>query len=143
MSTEEWNKLTSVLPNKDKMREYDGLIGLTLLNLYSMSKELKTIRLFYFHPENKEHLFVLRVALIARDLYGFPVEVELSWFKTMLLNWKIRKGFSKVKRIKKNEYCGIWVSKFLEFMRPDGVQRLGKDFSFADIYETYYEGSCG
>lgn len=122
-------------------REYDGLVNLTLINLYSMSKELGVIRLFDFDPKNKEHLFVLRVAIIARDIYQFPIEVGVNWWNGVKLNRKVSRIFDKVGRIGPNECRGIWVGKMLDFMRPDGINHIGEDFSFADIYEAYYEGS--
>ena len=122
-------------------REYDGLINLTMINLYSLSKELGVIRLFEFDPKNKEHLFVLRVALIAREVYQFPVEIGVNWWQGLKLNWKMRVEFEPIKCISRKEYRGIWVDKMLNFMRPDGEKRIGGDFSFADIYKAYYEGS--
>lgn len=124
-------------------REYDGLVGLTMLNIYSKSKEGKTIRLLNFDRKNKEHLFILRVALIARDLYGFPIEIDGSWWNVFCINWRLRKGFNKVRRAARTEVDGVWVPHLLNLMRPDGKERLGKNFSFADIYEAYYEGSQG
>ena len=128
-------------------REYDGLVGLTMLNIYSKSKDDKTIRLVGFDRKNKEHLFILRVALLARDIYQMPLEIEGSWWNIFCLNWKLRKGFQRVNRYKNpfgNYHFGvIFVPELLALMRPDGTARLGEDFSFADIYEAYYEGSCG
>ena len=128
-------------------REYDGLVGLTMLNIYSKSKDDKTIRLVGFDRKNKEHLFILRVALLARDIYQMPLEIEGSWWNIFCLNWKLRKGFRRVNRYKKPfgiyHFGVIFVPELLALMRPDGTARLGEDFSFADIYEVYYEGSCG
>lgn len=128
-------------------REYDGLVGLTMLNIYSKSKDDKVIRLINFDGKNKEHLFILRVALLARDIYQMPLEIEGSWWNIFCLNWKLRKGFQKVNRYKHTfgvyHFGVICVPELLALMRPDGTARLGEDFSFADIYEAYYEGSCG
>lgn len=128
-------------------REYDGLVGLTMLNIYQMSKDDKVIRLVGFDRKNKEHLFILRVALLARDIYQMPLEIEGSWWNIFCLNWKLRKGFRKVNRYKSPfgiyHFSVIFVPELLALMRPDGTARLGEDFSFADIYEAYYEGSCG
>lgn len=135
---------------QELMREYDGLVGLTLLNLYNISKEQKVIRLYHFDRKDKEHLFILRVALIARDIYQFPVEVEGSWFDIFCLNQKIKRGFKKVKKATyftnengESMYIkgGVPVPELLDLMRPDGIEFCGEDFTFADIYETYYEGS--
>lgn len=132
-------------------REYDGLIGLTMLNLHTISNKNKIIRLYHFDRKNREHLYLLRIALMARDVYGFSLEVEGSWWDIFCLNWKIRKGFNKVKRYKPiigegEEWLyakgGVHVPELLNLMRPDGKQRIGDGFTFADIYARYYEGSC-
>ena len=127
------------MTKEEKMREYDGLIGLTMLNIYSMSKEEQTIRLCDFDRKNKEHLFILRIAYFARDLYHYPIEIDGSWWDLFCLNWKNRKGFNKVKRIKERFNFNISVPNLLDLMRSDGISRIGEDFSFADIYEEYYE----
>ena len=128
-------------------REYDGLVGLTMLNIYQMSKDDKVIRLVGFDRKNKEHLFILRVALLARDIYQMPLEIEGRWLNIFCLNWKLRKGFRKVNRYKCPfgfyHFGVIFIPELLALMKPDGTARLGEDFSFADIYEAYYEGSCG
>ena len=142
MNTENWNEVTLTPLSQAVMHEYDGLVGLTLLNLYNMSVELGVIRLFEFNPKSKEHIYILRLALMARAIYRLPVEVELNRWELFKLNWKLRRGFDPIHKISRGEYCGIWVDKMLESMRPEGIQRLGEDFSFADIYEAYYEGSC-
>lgn len=123
------------------IREYDGLIGLTCLNLYTIAKNTKTIRLYSFDRHNHEHLYLLRIALLARDLYDFNLEIESSWWDVLRLNWKIRKGFNKIGRIKSQFEGGIQTTEMLNFMRPDGIERCGRNFSFADIYHEYYEGS--
>lgn len=126
------------------LREYDGLVGLTMLNIYSLSKEKGIIRLQRFDRKRKDHLFVLRVALMARDIYQFPIEVDAidEWWGRFCLNRKLRKHFDKVSKAPDYSADGVWVTKLLEFMKPDGVARLGENFSFADIYDAYYEGSC-
>lgn len=132
------------------MREYDGLVGLTTLNIWSISKENGVVRLYHFDKKNKEHLFILRIALLVQDIFHFPVEVEGSSWDIFCLNWKIKKGFNKIKRYKhalgeNKEWVyqkGVCIPELLDLMRPDGIERLGEDFTFADIYHEYYEGSC-
>lgn len=123
------------------LTEYDGLIGLTMYNLYTLSKDCGAIRIDNFNRHNKEHLYLLRVSLIARDVYQVPVEMSGSWWNVFCVNWKIRKGFSRVKRVAKFDTGNFDVSAVLDFMRPDAIKRIGTDFSFADIYDAYYEGS--
>lgn len=127
--------------NAETVREYDGLIGLTLLNIHTLSKRLGTIRLLNFNRKNKEHLYMLRIALTARDIYQMPVEIDCSWWDYVCVNWKIRKGFNKVKHANARSTQGIRTYEVLDFMRPDGICRLGEQFKFSDIYCAYYDGS--
>lgn len=142
---------TQIKNINNTFREYDSLVGLTLLNIWSLSKEKGIIRLYHFDRKNKEHLYLLRIALTARDLYNFPIEIEGTFWDIFYINRKIKKGFKKVKRYKpvqglgkESLYAngGICVPEILDFMRPDGIQRLGKNFTFEKIYNQYYEGSC-
>lgn len=125
------------------LREYDGLIGLTMLNTFLSSKEDGVIRLFEFDRKNREHLYLLRVALLVRSVYQFPVEVDCSGWDLFVLNFKIRKGFAPIKKIGWYTNKGIKAEELLEKMRPDATERLGDDFSFGDIYDCYYKGSIG
>lgn len=127
------------MEQNQKYREYDGLVGLTMLNLYSAAKESQAINLFGFDRKNKEHLYLLRIAYYVRDLYNYEIRISNSWWDIFCLNWKNRKGFKPVKKIKGNPTCSISVTKMLDLMRPDGIARIGENFSFADIYEEYYE----
>ena len=121
-----------------KLREYDGLVGLTFNNLCAASNN-KEIVLLNFNRKNLEHLYLLRVALLVRDVTGYEVKVNCSWWNFLMLNHKIRKGFKKIERSK--ERNGIDTDWMLDLMRRDGQQRIDKNFTFADIYNQYYEGS--
>ena len=128
----------TVLVNDEKLREYDGLVGLTFNNLCAASNDKKVI-LLNFDRKNLEHLYLLRVALLVRDVTNYEVKVSCSWWNLFMLNRKIRKGFKKIKRSKEEK--GIDTDWMLNLMRGDGQQRIDKNFTFADIYNQYYEGS--
>lgn len=136
---------------EDTFREYDGLVGLALLNIHTISKEKGVVRLYDFDRKNREHLFLLRMALTIRDIYHFPIEVEGTYWDIFCINQKIKRGFDKISRYKPvkgigEEWLyakgGVCVPELLDLMRPDGIERLGEDFSFEKIYNLYYEGSC-
>lgn len=122
-------------------REYDGLIGLTLLNIFLVAKDSEVIQLTDFDKKDINHLYVLRVALLARDIYGFPVEIKDSWWNVFCLNRKIKKNFGKIKRFKQPKDEPISIKHLLEIMKKDGILHIGENFTFADIYNQYYEGS--
>ena len=124
--------------NDTKLREYDGLVRLTFNNLCAASNNQKIV-LLNFDRKNLEHLYLLRVALLVRDVTNYEIKVDCSWWDFFMLNRKIRKGFKKIERSK--ERNGIDTAWMLDLMRGDGQQRIDKNFSFADIYNQYYEGS--
>lgn len=127
---------------QDVVRAYDELVGITMMNIYSIaSRQDEQIVLYNFNRHNKECLYFLRVALLARDLYGMEVYVECSWRDWLALNWKARRGFA---RIKKNKgYAGMDIFKVLDFMYSTARERCGSMFNFGMIYDTFYEGSLG
>ena len=147
MNTKNWNCLTTDGFEQEIYRAYDEIIALTLMDIVENSKEETVIRLYRFNRKNHDHLCVLRIALIARDLYHFPIEVDASWWDVVCLNWKLRKNFDKVKRYKfkmnKNDSKGINVLMLMDKYRTIITElAFGQDFSFADIYKAYYERSC-
>lgn len=120
--------------------EYDKLISVTLINIHTLSKEKMKICLLGFNRKNLEHLYLLRIALYARDVYGFPIEIDASKWEVFCLNRKLRKNFAKVAQARYFDK-GINTTEILNFMRPVGAETLGANFSFGDIYKYYYEGS--
>ena len=106
-----------------------------------MSKD-GVIRLYCFNSKDKEHMCILRIALIARDLFQFPIEVDASWWDVVCLNWKLRKNFDKVKRFKvklgKDALKGINVPMLIDKFHVIGRQYFG-GADFKDVYEAYYE----
>ena len=122
-------------------REYDGLVGLTMLNLRTLSKNDEAIELGDFDRKNKEHLFMLKIALLTRAIHDIPVYIQCSYFDWIIINLFHCKGFARVKRIGKVFFTNIDTQEVLDFMRGDGIERCGENFSFGDIYKEYYERS--
>lgn len=101
-----------------------------------------TIRLIGFNRKNKEHLFVLKIALMVRDLYQVPVEVGCKWWEGIIINWNIRKGFRKVDIVAPFAPAGIWVPGFINKIKVEINNKFGCDIDLGHVYDTYYEGSC-
>lgn len=141
MDTENWNCLTMTGPTEEEYRHYDELIATTLENIYEMSKD-GVIRLYRFNAKNKEHMCILRIVLIARDIFQFPIEVEASWLDVVRLNWKLHKNFNKIKRFKaklgKDAPKGINVLMLIDKFHTISKHHFG-GVDFKDVYEAYYE----
>ena len=117
--------------------QYDEIINVIMVNLYSLSKEKGKIILSDLDKRNRDHLLILRVALIAKDVYNFPLFLKVNWWDSLVLNWRMRKLSRKVPRAKGIEE-GINVMALLEFMYPPIKQHMGENFEFAHIYNSFY-----
>ena len=127
---------------KDEIyREYDQLIGLTMQEIIKASKDEGVIRLLNFNPLNKGHIYLLRIALFVRDIYDMPIELDCDSWDVFRINWKIRKGFSKVKKARRFACKGIRSYALTEQIRNIGKERIGEYFLLEDIYNVYYKGS--
>lgn len=131
-----------MLFTKDELyREYDQLIGLTMQEIIKASKDEGVIRLLNFNPINKGHIYLLRIALFVRDIYDMPIELDCDSWDILRINWKMRKGFSKVKKAHLFACKGVRSYALTEQIRNIGKERIGEHFLLEDIYNVYYKGS--
>ena len=121
---------------------YDEIVNITLVNIYTMSKEKGEIILGHIDRKNKEHLYFLRVALIAKDLFNFPLKIKTNFWNWLCLNWRLRKLSRRVPMADEFENA-IDADKILDFMKNALHEQLGEEFKFADIYDTYYGKELG
>lgn len=127
---------------KDEIyREYDQLIGLTMQEIIKASKDEGVIRLLNFNPLNKGHIYLLRIALFVRDIYDMPIELDCDSWDVFRINWKIRKGFSKVKKARRFACKGVRSYALTEQIRNVGREKIAEHFLLEDIYNVYYKGS--
>lgn len=120
---------------------YDEAVSLTLSNLHSFSIPNQKIQLLSFDRRNIEHIYLLRIALMARDVFGLEIEIDAPWYDVWYINRKIKKGFRRIKKMAFSNDNAIPVHIVLNYMRDSFEARLGNKFSFGDVYHTYYEGS--
>lgn len=142
MNTENWNCLTMTEPTEKDYRNYDGMVATALETIWELSSEDGVIRLYRFDRKNKEHMCILRIALMARDLYQYPVEVDASWWEVLCLNHQLRKNFDKVKRFRlkvgENDNKSVNVPMMIDGFRAIANEHFGC-VNFKEIYEAYYE----
>ena len=125
--------------SKELLDKYDIAVGTLMLNLYSLSKNSESIILSNIDRNNKEHLLVLRTALIAKDIYNRQVLLHTNLWNWIVLNWRMRKLTHKVPREKSTDML-IDVNEVLDFMRPTFVELIGEDFNFGHVYDAFYKG---
>ena len=120
---------------------YDFAVSATLTKLYKLAQNEGVIRLYWFERKYKSHLFVLRIALMARDLFNVPIILEgLSWWDTFQINRKIKKSFNKIHR-GPSRSGGLAVPQLLEDLYSEIAEKTGFRPDFEMIYRAYYEGS--
>lgn len=122
--------------------KYDEVINIIMVNLYTLSKDAKKIVLEGINRKNEDHLLVLRVALMAKDIYGFPLALDVGFWDSFVLNWRARKITRHIPR-EKDSKIAISVPEMVNFMYDPIREYLGKNFKFADIYDAFYRKELG
>lgn len=136
--------------NQELLDKYDSVINVALVNIYTLSKEKEKIVLTNFDRKNKDHLLFLRVALLAKDIYNFPLSLDVNVIDSFVLNWKMRKLSRRIPRVFEKEREGfiagqvVDVEGLAEFMYPFAREFVDdKTFKFSYIYDEFYKGELG
>lgn len=128
------------MKNTDELFDkYDEIINITMSNIYTLCKDDGEIIISNLDRKNKDHLFILRVALLAKDIFNFPLKIQTSWWNWLILNWKMRRISRRVPREKKKKPT-VNTSELIEFMYPPIKEYMGEDFRFEHIYNQFYKG---
>lgn len=125
--------------NYDLLNKYDEVINITMVNLYTLCKDNETIILSNIDRTNSDHVYILRVALLARDIYGFPLKLKTGFWNWIVLNWRMRKLSRRVPRYT-GEDSTVDINDLIEFMYAPVRNYLGEEFKFSDIYNEFYKG---
>ena len=135
--------ITVVGANTDKLRKYDEICGAAFVNLFTLAKDSNPIVLCNFDPANKEHLFVLGVAKGLAGTLGKKIGLDVNRFQLWKLNRGVDKDCRMVRIQEQDAELPIDPDELLSFMRPKAVEACGEDFTFADIYNAYYNRKRG
>ena len=125
--------------DKQTLKAYNELVGITLTNLYTLSKDKQTLSLGKFDIEDPEHLYMMGVAVGSASIIGKEIRVDAGYFDRKKLYKMYPCGkFNWKKRAKKKECFDT--NEVLDFMRPAGVDLTDDEiFCFGDIYRVFYE----
>lgn len=118
---------------------YDQAINSLMVNIYTLTKDKKEIILSHIDRKNKNHLLILRVALIAKDIYDFPLKIKTGFWDWAILNWKMKKLTKRITR-EKNLDENVKIDELIDFMSPVLREVIGADFEFGHIYDAFYKG---
>ena len=128
------------MKNIDELLDkYDEIINITMSNIYTLCKNDGEIIISNLDRKNKDHLFILRVALLAKDIFNFPLKIQTSWWNWLILNWKMRKISRRIPREKKKKPM-VNTLELIEFMYPPIKEYMEEDFKFEHIYNQFYKG---
>lgn len=117
---------------------YDALCYAAFINIKTLTSGAKRIAFKNFDYKNDEHKFVLSVTTACWNLLGERnVAIDSGFIVRKKLGWKYRK-LCKIEKTEKNEEIVVDIEELLEFMRGPACQMCGLNFSFADIYNEYY-----
>lgn len=121
---------------------YDQAINALMINIYTLTKDKREIVLSDINPKDKNHLLILRVALIAKDVYDFPLKIKTNFWNWLTLNWKMRKMSYHIPREKDQEE-NVNIEALIDFMTPALREVINEDFEFCHIYNAFYKGELG
>lgn len=127
----------------EKLRKYDEICGAAFVNLFTLAKDSNPIVLCNFDPANKEHLFVLGVAKGLAGTLGKKIGLDVNRFQLWKLNRGVDKDCRMVRVKEQDAELPIDPDELLSFMRPKAVEACGEGFTFADIYNEYYNRKKG
>ena len=122
-------------------KKYDEICGMTMVNIYSLSKNCDNIPFWCVDINNPEHLYVLNVALGLGSAYGKDVVVSGSKFMIWKLNriMGLKKG-SRIKQMNGRDACyAIQPQRLNDDIRNTAKELCGPLFTFCDIYREFYE----
>lgn len=122
--------------------KYDQAINVVMVNIYTLTKEKGQIILENIDRNNKDHLLILRVAMIAKDVYNFQLKLKTGFWNWVILNWRMRKLSRFIRRERESD-ANVDVDALVNFMTPILQEDIGKFFCFEDIYNAFYKGELG
>lgn len=124
-------------------RKIDSICDIAITNIYTASKKDKKIVLSNIDVNNEDHMFLVNIGIIARDIFDWPIYFcgnIWNWFKLYRKTKKenrtyLRFLFPLEKKKTKNI---IDSEEFLKFMTPLLKTVEEENITYGDIYKIYY-----
>lgn len=120
-----------------QLNNFDALAQMTLTNFYTLTKNHPLIVLEDFNLKDKNDLFMIRIATIAKDILNKQIRVRCSFWTWLKINWKFRK-FGRFKRAREFDATNVNINTLKQFMFPAMKEMLGEEADFGMIYEAFY-----
>lgn len=114
-------------------KEYNELCNVSLINLYTLSKEKEEINLTNFDFKDKKHLYLLSIAKILNSLYNYPIYIQSNLFDYLKYKIKHRKENIKYKKKILNDFN---IDDFLDYITTQ--RKIDKDI-WIKIYDEFFK----
>ena len=125
----------------EKEKSYNQICGITMTNIYTITKNCETIPFWQIDMNNDEHLYVLSVGVALAGAIGKKVSVWGTRRFVRKLNKKLglKKECRVIRMDTKDTMFAIQPGMLNNDLRKVAEQTIGEGFNFGDIYHEFYE----
>lgn len=109
-------------------KQYDELLYITTVNLFTLSKDKSKIYLNHFNPLDPSHLTLFQIAHTLHIMYNWPLYIDMPLFK-----------FFKFKTTHKDIKRGHYEGKSCNELINDIEHPNNAEGKFVEIYDAYYK----
>lgn len=128
--------------NKEELyKQYDGIVGATIINLFSFSKKENFVIFNNFNYKSKMHRVFLESALLLCTTHKIDIYLNMSLFSFLYFKYFIiKKRNSHIFRIRDAQEIGVNIEEVAEFEAASYNHSI---YVFDDIYNAYYQKNYG
>lgn len=102
--------------DKETEKRYNEMCNACLVNVYTISKEQKTIILLNFDPKNIDHLFLYEIAQTAASLFHFDLKIDTSLFSYLKFTVGKKRNCKRILHRKSLISHGVRADMMLEYV---------------------------
>ena len=122
-------------------KQYDGILGATIINIFSFSKKDNYIVFNNFDYKNKLHRVFLESAFLLSTTHKMDIYLNMPLHSFLYFKYfVIKKRGEKVFRIRDAQENGINIEEVAEFEAKSYNHTISV---FNDIYNAYYKKIYG
>lgn len=122
-------------------KQYDGILGATIINIFSFSKKDNYIVFNNFDYKNKLHRVFLESAFLLNTTHKMDIYLNMPLHSFLYFKYfVIKKRGEKVFRIRDAQENGINIEEVAEFEAKSYNHTISV---FDDIYNAYYKKIYG
>ena len=125
----------------EREKKYNDLCGITMTNIYTLTKKCDTIPFHQVDINNPEHLYVLSVGISLAGAIEKKVSVAGSRFFVWRLNRKLGlKKDARIVRMSNHDVAyAVKPQMLVDDLKPIAKEMCNVLFTFGDIYHEFYE----